>query len=53
MNINEGHFYDLILTDIQMPHIDGMELAANIRKHLPNSLIIFITAHSKYALACI
>lgn len=48
--INEGHFYDLILTDIQMPHIDGMELAANIRKHLPNSLIIFITAHSKYAL---
>lgn len=49
-NINEGHFYDLILTDIQMPHIDGMELAANIRKHLPNSLIIFITAHSKYAL---
>lgn len=49
-DINEGHFYDLILTDIQMPHIDGMELAANIRKHLPNSLIIFITAHSKYAL---
>ena len=35
-DINEGHFYDLILTDIQMPHIDGMELAANIRKHLPN-----------------
>lgn len=49
-DINEGHFYDLILTDIQMPHIDGMELAANIRKHLPNSLIIFITAYSKYAL---
>ncbi len=49
-DINEGHFYDLILTDIQMPHIDGMELAANIRKHLPNSLIIFITAYFKYAL---
>ena len=49
-DITEGHFFDLILTDIQMPHINGMELASNIRKHLPNALIIFITAHSKYAL---
>lgn len=49
-DIGEGKFFDLILTDIQMPYIDGMELAANIRKYLPNALIIFITAHSKYAL---
>lgn len=49
-DIKEGHFFDLILTDIEMPHINGMELAATIRTHLPGALIIFITAYTKYAL---
>ena len=49
-DIKEGHFFDLILTDIEMPHMNGMELAATIRTHLPGVLIIFITAYTKYAL---
>lgn len=49
-DIEEGHFFDLILTDIEMPHMNGMELAATIRTHLPGALIIFITAYTKYAL---
>lgn len=49
-DIEEGHFFDLILTDIEMPHMNGMELAATIRTYLPGALIIFITAYTKYAL---
>ena len=41
-DIKEGHFFDLILTDIEMPHMNGMELAATIRTHLPGALIIFM-----------
>ena len=39
-DIKEGHFFDLILTDIEMPHMNGMELAATIRTHLPGALIM-------------
>lgn len=48
-DIEEGKYYDLILSDIEMPYIDGMKLAENIRKYLPDTLIIFITSHIKYA----
>ena len=41
---------DVVLTDIEMPHMNGMELAATIRTYLPGALIIFITAYTKYAL---
>lgn len=49
-DIEEGMYFDLILTDIEMPHINGMQLAEYIHDYLPNSLIIFITSHLKYAI---
>lgn len=48
-DIQEGKYFDLILTDIEMPHIDGMNLAAQIKRILSETLILFITAHVKYA----
>lgn len=48
-DIQEGLHLDLILSDIEMPQIDGMELAREIRKVLPEVLIIFITAYERYA----
>ena len=48
--IEDGTGFDLLLLDIEMPEIDGMELAAQIKKLLPNVLILFITSHMKYAL---
>lgn len=48
-DIQEKKHFDLILTDIEMPEIDGMNLAAGIREYLPEALIIFITSHIKYA----
>lgn len=43
-------FYDLILLDIEMPEISGMELAGRIKEALPNVKIIFITSHVEYAI---
>jgi DNA-binding LytR/AlgR family response regulator len=38
-----GQKYDAIFLDIQMPDIDGIELAKHFRETTPNSLIIFIS----------
>lgn len=49
-DIQEGKHFDLLLSDIEMPEVDGMELAAYIKEYLPDVLIIFITSHLKYAI---
>lgn len=48
--IQDGAHFDLLLLDIEMPGINGMELAARVKKLLPDVLIIFITSHLEYAL---
>lgn len=40
---------DLVFLDIDMPDIDGVEVAEIIRKYALNTEVIFTTAHSKYA----
>lgn len=49
-DIQEGKYFDIILSDIEMPHIDGMNLAEYIKKYLPEVLVIFITSYLKYAI---
>ena len=46
----DGFFFDLILLDIEMPDITGMELPRRIREFLPNIRIIFVTSHTEYAI---
>ena len=46
----DGFFYDLILLDIEMPDVTGMELSKKIKPFLPNIKIIFITSHMEYAI---
>ncbi len=48
-DVQDGKFFDLILTDIEMPEINGMELVNMVRSYLPEVLIIFVTSHIKYA----
>ena len=47
--LDDGACFDLLLLDIEMPEISGMELARQIHQKLPDALIIFVTAHFKYA----
>ena len=43
-------FFDLLLLDIEMPGITGMDLPEKIRPYLPEVKIIFITSHLEYAI---
>lgn len=47
---DDAFFYDLILLDIEMPGIGGMELPQQIKEFLPNVRIIFVTSHTEYAI---
>ena len=42
--------YDLILLDIEMPHLDGMAAAEKIRRLDSEVLILFVTNMAKYAI---
>lgn len=48
--LEDNSYYDLILLDIEMPDISGMELVQAIKPALPNVKVIFITSHVKYAI---
>ncbi len=38
--------FDLVLTDFQMPGMDGLELLAHVREHYPDLPAIMITGHA-------
>lgn len=42
--------YDLLLADIVMPGIDGIELAQRASSHLPDIKVLFITGFAAVAL---
>lgn len=37
---------DLVLTDVRMPGIDGMQVLAELQERLPNLPVVIMTAHS-------
>lgn len=47
---DDSFFYDLILLDIEMPDMTGMEISEKIKSYLPKIKIIFITSHLEYAI---
>lgn len=49
-DLRDGIYYDLLLLDIEMPGVDGMELAKSIHEDMPSARIIFITSHLEYAI---
>jgi len=44
-----GDFYDILFLDIEMPELDGMLLAKEVREKLPWAIIIFLTSHEEFA----
>lgn len=46
--IEDKTYFDLFLLDIEMPEMDGIDLAGRIKKYLPDALLIFVTSYEKY-----
>ena len=46
----QGVFPDVVFSDIRMPDMNGLQLAAVIKKAAPDTRIVFVTAYSQYAL---
>lgn len=42
---------DLIITDIQMPQMDGLQMIEELRPALPGALFIILTGHNKFQYA--
>lgn len=40
--------YNIILLDIEMPSLNGIETAQKLRKFDPNAILIFVTAYREY-----
>lgn len=47
--IEDGKIADIFILDVEMPNMDGFELADRIRKHTETSIIIFLTSHDEMA----
>lgn len=51
MELLAGETIDLVVSDIEMPGTDGLSFAAWLRKHAPDTPIIFLTAHAEFEYA--
>ena len=47
-NIKMGEKFELMLLDIEMPNLDGLQLIRKIKELLPDALTMFISNHEKY-----
>lgn len=48
--LDDHQYFDLILLDIEMPGISGMEIVQRIKSELSEVRVIFITSHVQYAI---
>ncbi len=42
----QKHSFDLVITDFQMPEMDGLELLAQVREREPDLPVVMITGHA-------
>jgi two-component system response regulator YesN len=49
--LEEGNLVHVVLTDIIMPDMDGIELASYLQKHYPNILVVFLSAYKSFEYA--
>lgn len=46
LELVKQHHFDLVISDIRMPRMDGIEMVRQIREYLPNIGIIFMTGYA-------
>lgn len=47
--IDAGDSHDVFFLDVEMPKVDGFQLADKIKNKLPAAIIVFLTSHSELA----
>ena len=47
LSLTKTHQPNVLLTDIEMPHMTGIELAAAVRKDLPKTRVIILTTFAR------
>ncbi len=47
--LNSKRMFDLVITDIELPGISGLELGKQIRKQNPKVYLVFLTSYSEFA----
>lgn len=47
-SIIKQKFYEVVLTDLHLPHMDGMDVISLIKKQSPNTQIIMMTSYANY-----
>ncbi len=47
--VKSGQMYDVLITDIEMPEISGIEVGKQYLELHPDAYLIFLTSHSHYA----
>lgn len=47
--VEDGKIADIFILDIEMPNMNGFDLADKIREHTETSVIIFLTSHDEMA----
>lgn len=48
MELLNGRRFDLIITDIKMPRMNGLELATYVHNNIPDTDIIFLTGYDEF-----
>jgi len=48
MRLLESNPIDLILSDIEMPGMNGLELLRWVKRHRPQALTVFLTGHARF-----
>jgi two-component system response regulator YesN len=48
MNLLNIHLIDIVITDVRMPGIDGLELSRNIYLHWKHTKCLLLTAHADF-----
>lgn len=51
LQLIETTYPDIILTDITMPYMDGLELAEKVAKHYPDISVLLITGNNEFEYA--